>query len=126
MPPATISFFASELHLPFGFETETTQIGQQMPEDLELVGDRKTIELQHDRWIERSDVAVPDVTRDPGEVDGGETAFKIAWHRHLRNTVSLLQILAQKKGVDTGGVAAHDHMLLVGGEILRPVELARA
>src|SRR5947208_15238535 len=110
MPPATISFFASELHLRVGFETETTQISQQMPEDLELVGDRKTTELQHDRWIERSDVAVPDVTRDPGEVDGGETAFKIACHRHLRNAVSLPQILAPHKRVDPGGVAAHDHV----------------
>src|SRR6476620_11347030 len=124
MPLRAISFFVSKLHLPFGFKTETAQIGQQMPEDLELVSDRKAIELQHDRWIERSDVAVPDVTRDPGEVDGCETAFKTACHRHFRNAVALPQILAQKKGIDAGGVAAHDHVLIVVGEDLRLDEIA--
>src|SRR4029079_13060442 len=100
-------------------------MGKQMPEDLELVGDGKTIELQHDRWIERSDVAVPDVTRDPGEVDGSETAFQTACHRHLRNAVSLPQILAQEKSIDAGGVAAHDHVLIVVRENLRLDEIAR-
>src|SRR6266536_249212 len=67
MPSRTISFFVGQLHLPFGFETETAQIGRQMPEDLELIRDRKTIELQHDRRIERGDVAVPDVALDTSE-----------------------------------------------------------
>src|SRR2546423_12239662 len=126
MPSRAISFFVSELHLPFGFKTKTAQIGKQMPEDLELIGDRKAIELQHDRWVERSDVAVPNVTRDPGEVDGGEAAFKTACHRHFRNAVTLPQILAQKKRIDAGGVAPHDHILIVVGENLRLDEIARA
>src|SRR6476620_11227916 len=126
MPPGAIAFFASELHLPFGFETETTQIGKQMPKDLELVGNRKTIELQHDRWIERSDVAVPDVTRDPGEVDCGEATFETACHRHFRNAVALPQILAQEKGIDAGGIASHDHVLIIVGKNLRLYEIARA
>src|SRR6059058_1830819 len=76
-------------HLGLRFQPKRAQISKQMAEDLQLIAHRKTIEFQHDRWIERSDVAVPDVVRNPGEVDGGETAFKIACHRHLRNTVSL-------------------------------------
>src|SRR5213076_2849915 len=126
MPHAAISFFASELHLPFGFETETTQIGKQMPEDLELVGDRKAIELQHDLLVKRRDVAVPDVARNTGEVDGGKSTFETARHRHFRNAVTLPQILAQKKGIDAGGVTAHDHVLIVVGENLRLDEIARA
>ena len=58
------------------FESKRAQIGQQMPEDLQLIGHRKTIELQHDRRIERSDVAMPDVVRDAGKKDIGVTAFE--------------------------------------------------
>src|SRR5438309_2411922 len=126
MPPAAISFFASELHLPFGLEAETAQIGKQMPEDLELVGDRKAIELQHDRRIERSDVAVPDIARDASEIDGGEATLETACHRHLWNAVALPQILAQKKRIDTSGVTPHDHVLIVVRKNLRLDEIARA
>src|SRR5438132_3371283 len=126
MPPRAISFLVGGLHLPFGFEAETAQISQQMPEDLELVGNRKTIELQHDRWIERSHVAMPDVARDASEVDGGEATFETACHRHLWNTVALPQILAQEKRIDAGSVAPHDHILIVVGKNLRLDEIARA
>src|SRR5438046_1627156 len=119
MPPAAISFFAGELHLPFGFETETTQIGKQMPEDLKLVGDRKTIELQHDRRIERSDVAMPDIARHSGEVDGSEAAFETHGQRHFWNAVALPQIFPEKERVDPGGVAAHDDILIIVGKDLR-------
>ena len=97
-----------------------------MPENLELIGRRKTIELQHDRRIKRSDVAVPDVARDAGEKDIGVTAFETAHHRQLRNGMALPEIFAQKQGVDARGVAAHDHVLVVVGENLRLNEVARA
>src|SRR3979411_2581761 len=126
MPPRAISFFVSELHLPLGFEAEPAQIGKQMAEDLELVGDWKTIELQHDRWVKRSDVAMPDVTRDPGEVDGGKPTLETARHRHFRNAVALPQILAQKKRIDASSVAPHDYILVVVGKNLRLDEIARA
>src|SRR5207253_10429954 len=112
MPPRTISFLVGQLHLPFGFETETAQIGKQMPEDLELVGDRKAIELQHDRRVKRSDVAMPDVARHASEVDGSEATFESACHRHLWNTVALPQILPYKESVDPSGVTPYDHVLI--------------
>src|SRR5207249_7159286 len=65
-------------HPRLRFQPERPQIGKQMPEDLKLVRDRKTIELQHDRWIERGDIAVPDVASDHSEVDGGEATFETA------------------------------------------------
>ena len=92
MPSRAISFFVGQLHLPLGFETETAQVGQQMPKNLELIRGRKTIELQHDRRIERSDVAVPDVPRHAAKVDGSEAAFESTCHWHLWNAVTLAQI----------------------------------
>ena len=97
-----------------------------MPKDLKLIGHRKAIELQHDGRIERGDVAMPDVARDAGEKDGGVTAFEAAHHRHLGNGMALPEIFAQEERVDAGGVAAHDHVLIVVGENLRLDEIARA
>src|SRR6266567_101835 len=67
-----------------------------MPKNLELIRHRKAIELQHDRWVKRSNVAVPDIARDASEVDGGEATLETACHRHFWNAVALPQILAQK------------------------------
>ena len=111
--------------LRLGFEPEGAQIGQQMPEDLELIGHREAIELQHDRGIERGDVAMPDVARDAGEKDRGVTAFEAAHHRHLGNGMALPVIFAEEERVDAGGVAAHDHVLVVVGKNLRLDEVAR-
>ena len=97
-----------------------------MPKDLELIVYREAIELEHDRRIKRGDVAMPDVARDAGEENVGVTAFKPAHHRHLRNAMALPEIFAEKERVDPGGVAAHDHILVVVGKNLRLDEVARA
>ena len=113
-------------HFCLRFQSKRAQISEQMPEDLQLIGHRKAIELQHDRRIERSDVAVPDVVRDSGEEDIGVTAFECAHHRQLRNGMALPEIFAQKQRIDPRGVAAHDHFLIVVGKNLRLDEVARA
>ena len=69
---------------------------------------------------------MPDVARDAGEKDGGVTAFEPAHHRHFGNGMALPKIFAQKERVDAGGVAAHDHVLIVVGKNLRLDEIARA
>ena len=97
-----------------------------MPEDLELIGHREAIELQHDGGIKRGDVAMPDVARDAGEEDRGVAAFEAAHHRHLGNGMALPVIFAEEERVDAGGVAAHDHVLVVVGKNLRLDEVARA
>ena len=97
-----------------------------MAKDLELIVHRKTIELQHDRGIKRGDVAMPDVARHAGEKDVGVAAFEAAHHRHLGNGMALAEIFAEKERVDPGGVAAHDHVLVVVGKNLRLDEIARA
>src|SRR5436305_14440835 len=94
MPSRAISFFVSQLHLPLGFETETAPMSKPMPEDLEPIRDRKTTELQHDRRVKRGYVAVPDVARDTGEVDGGKATFETACHRQLWNAVALAQVFS--------------------------------
>ena len=111
-------------HIALRLEAKGTQVGEEMAKDLELIVHRKAIELEHDRRIERSDVAMPDVARHAGEKDVGVTALKPAHHRHLGNAVALPEILAEEKGVDPGGVAAHDHVLIVVGKNLGLDEVA--
>ena len=65
-----------------------------MTEDLQLIGRRKTIELQHDRRIKRGDVTMPDVSCHTGEVDSGEAAFERAGQRHFRDAMAPPQIFA--------------------------------
>src|SRR5437762_13484494 len=97
-----------------------------MPEDLELVGYRETIELQHDGGIKRGDVAMPDVARDACEKNRGVTAFEAAHHRHLGNGMALPVVFAEEKRVDPGGVPADDDVLVVVGKNLGLDEIARA
>src|SRR5260370_17122585 len=54
-------------HLRFRFESERAEIGKQVPENLELIGRWKAIELEHDRGIQLSEVAMPYVTTDTSE-----------------------------------------------------------
>ena len=97
-----------------------------MPEDLQLIRHRKTIELQHDRGIERSDVAVPDVVCNPGEEDVGVTSLERARHWQLGNGMALPEIFTQKQRINPRGVAANDHILIVVGENLCLNEVAGA
>src|SRR4030095_7483953 len=97
-----------------------------MSKDLELIGHPDTIELQHDRGIEGGDVAMPDVASNPGEIDGGEATFESARQRHLRDAMALAQIFSQKERVDTGGIATHDHVLVVVRKNLRLDKVAWA
>src|SRR4030095_15089346 len=83
-------------HLCFGFEPERAQVGEQMAEDLQLVGGREAIELEHDRRIKGGDVAMPYVARHGGEEDIGVTAFERACHWHLGNGIALPEIFAEK------------------------------
>src|SRR5438477_10455483 len=62
-------------HLSFSFKPKLPQIGQQVSENLQLIGRRKTIELQHDGRVERSDIAMPDIARYAGEKDVGITSL---------------------------------------------------
>ncbi len=107
-------------HARFGLEAEGAQIGEQAAEDLELVGDREAIELQHHARIKRGDVAMPDVARDAGEEHRGVAAFEPARHRHLGDGMALAEVFAEEEGVDPGGVAAHDHVLVVVGKNAAP------
>src|SRR6478672_6679163 len=76
-------------HAGFRFQAEGAQVGEQMAKDLELVGRRPAIELEHDRRVKRRDIAMPDVAGDAGEKDRGVTALEPAHHRHLRNRMAL-------------------------------------
>src|SRR5262249_13530885 len=94
-------------HLCLRLQSEGPQISEQMPEDLQLIGHRKTIEFQHDRRIERSDVAMPDVVRNPSEEDVRVAALERANHRKLGNGMALPEIFTQEQRINPRGVAAH-------------------
>src|ERR1044071_882272 len=97
-----------------------------MPEDLELIADRETIELQHDGGIKRGDIAMPDVAGNAREKNRGVTAFETAHHRHLGNGMALPVIFAEEERVDPGCIPTHDHILVIVGKNLRLNEVARA
>src|SRR5215831_9627284 len=97
-----------------------------MPKDLELIRCREAIELQHDRWIKRRDVAMPDVARHTGEEYVGVTAFECARHRQFGNGMALPKIFAQEQCVDTRCITTHDHVLVIIWKNLRLNEIARA
>src|SRR5207249_5026261 len=113
-------------HFRFRFQTERVEIGEQMAEDLQLIGHRKTIEFQHDRRIERSDVAVPDVVRNSRKEDVGVTALERAHHWQLGNGMALPEIFAQEQRINPRRVAAHDHVLIIVGKNLGLDEVTRA
>src|SRR2546421_10468073 len=83
-------------HFGLRFQPKRAQISEQMAEDLQLIGYRKAIEFQHDRWIERGDVAVPYVVRNPGEEDIGVTALERPHHWQFGNGMALPEIFAQE------------------------------
>src|SRR5678810_97724 len=95
-----------------------------MPENLQFIRRREAVELQHDRRIKRSNVAMPDVARHTGEEDVGVTAFECARQRQFGNGMALPKIFAQEEGVDARGVAAHDHVLIIIRKNLRLNEVA--
>src|ERR1700730_16923351 len=97
-----------------------------MPENLEPIARGKTIELQHDRRIKRRHVAMPDVARHAGKEDVGVAAFERLHHWHRGNGMALPEIFAQEEGVDPGGVAAHDHVLVIVRKNLRLDEITGA
>ncbi len=113
-------------HFRLCFEPERADISQQMPENLQLIRRRETLELQHHRRIKRSDVAVPHVARNAGEKDVGVAAFERARHRQLGNGMAFPKIFAQEQCVDPRGVAAHDHFLVIVRKNLGLDEIARA
>ena len=69
---------------------------------------------------------MPDVARHTGEEDVGITAFVRARHRQFGNGVALPKVFAQEQRVDTRGVPAHDHVLIIIRKNLRLNEVARA
>ena len=111
-------------HGGFCFQAKLPQIGEEAAEDLELVGDGEDIELQHDAGVERGDVAMPDVAQDAGGEHGGVAALEAARHGQLGDGVALAEVFAEEEGVDAGGVAAHDDVLVVVGENARLDEVA--
>src|SRR5207248_10465719 len=106
-------------HLGLRFQPKRAQISEQMAEDLQLIAHRETIEFQHDRRVERSDVAVPDVVRNSGEEDISVSTFEWAHDRQLGNGMALPEILAQEQRIDSRCIAANDHILIVVGKNLR-------
>src|SRR5207248_11479096 len=90
------------------------------------IAHRKTIEFQHDRWIERSDVAVPDVVRNSGEEDISVSTFECAHHWQLWDGVTLPEIFTQEQRIDSRCIAAYDRILIVIGKNLGLDEVARA
>src|SRR5205823_14287397 len=97
-----------------------------MPKNLQSIARGKAIELEHDRWIKRRHVAMPDVAGDAGEEDVGVTTFERLGQRQLRNAVLLSKIFAQEQTVDSGRVAPHDHVLVVVRKNLRLNEITPA
>src|SRR5437764_5831237 len=97
-----------------------------MAKDLQSIAYGKAIELEHDRRIKRRHIAVPDVARHAGEEDVGITAFERLRQRQFRNAVFLSKVLAQEQTVDSGGIPANDHILIVIRKNLRLNEVARA
>src|SRR5437016_138785 len=97
-----------------------------MPEDLELIGRRETVELQHDRRVERSHVAVPDVVGNTSEKNIGVTAFKRLGDGKLRNRLPLPKIFAKKQRVNAGGIPPNNYILIIVRKNLRLNEVARA
>ena len=79
-------------HFGLRFQSERAQISEQVAKDLQLIGHWKTIEFQHDRRIERSDIAMPDIVRNSGKEDVGVTAFERTHHRQLGNGMALPEI----------------------------------
>src|SRR5262249_753125 len=69
--------------------------------------------------------AMPDVAGHTSEKDVGVTAFESARHRQFGNGMTLPKIFAQKQSIDTRGVAAHDHVLIIIRKNLRLNEVAR-
>src|SRR5262249_37621 len=63
-------------HLRLRFQPKFPQIGQQMAKNLDSIARGKAIECQHNRRIERGDVAMPDVARHAGEKDVSVAAFE--------------------------------------------------
>src|SRR5262249_8645675 len=100
-------------HFRLRLQPKSAQISEEMTKDLQLISLRKAIELQHDRRVEGSDTAMPDVVRDPGEKDIRVTAFEAAHHRQLRDGVALAKVFAKKERVDSSGVPAHNHVLII-------------
>src|SRR5882757_7774391 len=113
-------------HFCLRVQSERAQISEQMPEDLQLIGHRKTIEFQHDRRIKRSDIAMPDVVRNSSKEDVCVTAFERTHHRQLGNGMALPEILTQKQRIDPRGIASDDHVLIVIGKNLGLDEVTRA
>src|SRR4030095_9004805 len=97
-----------------------------MPKNLQLIRRRETIELQHDGRIKRRDVAMPDVARYTREEDVDVPAFVCTRHRQLGNRMALPKIFAQEQRIDSRGIAAHDHVLVIVWKNLRLNKIARA
>jgi hypothetical protein len=121
MQPGRILFRS---HFGLRFESKRADISQQVAKNLQLISQRKAIELQHHRRIKRSDVAMPDVVRHAGEENVGVAAFERARHRQLGNGMALPKIFAQEKRVDTRCIAADDHILVVVRKNLRLNKIA--
>src|SRR5207253_9594201 len=97
-----------------------------MPKDLQLITRREAIELEHDRGIQRCDIAVPDVACLARKKYVGVTAFIRLRHWQFGNAVALTERFAQKERVDPCGISAHDDILIIIGKDLRLDEVARA
>src|SRR4029079_13007194 len=97
-----------------------------MPKDLQLIRYREAVELQHDGGIKRCNIAMPDVAGHTSEEDVGVTAFECSRHRQFGNGMALPKIFAQEQCIDTRGVAAYDHVLIIIRKNLRLNEVARA
>src|SRR6266567_1022376 len=95
-----------------------------MPKDLQLITRREAIELEHDRGIQRCDIAVPDVACHARKKYVGVTAFIRLRHWQLGNAVALTEIFAQKECVDPCGISAYYDILISLAKDLRLADAA--
>ena len=108
-----------------GRQAELPQVAQERREDAEPVGGGRDALREHERGVERGDVHVQDVARDPLLEDGGVAPRHRPAGAGVGNGPPAVEVLPQEERVDLGGVAPEDHRLVVEGQRLGLDEVGR-
>jgi len=109
-----------------GAKAELAEIAQQGEQQIQFVALRFDVESQDEGRIQRLHVAMPDVTQDALAENIRVTARERARFAVLRDRMTLMQVLAQKKRVDFCRVAANNDVLVVVRKDLRLDKITRA
>ena len=124
MERAALKRVVNPLERILGLESESAKIPQHSGKNAKGIVLRQITEGQHDGWIKRGDVAVPNVLYHAGDKDIGVTAFKWPRLRQVRNRMTAAQILAKEQCVNLGRISADDNVLVVVRENLSLDEIA--